>query len=159
MNEDLPPRQEIAALCQQSGYQCRGLPLQKQHDGPIITWVKFGLSVTTAEAKTQDWVARALQTDPEATVRVPRIFDAFMARHLALFTIGHIVMEYIHAPDCQKSDVELVAKAVERLIRVPAPISAALGPVSGGQATPSSFWGSLVSLTRRPKSSRRILTA
>ncbi|KDQ11355.1 hypothetical protein BOTBODRAFT_458903 [Botryobasidium botryosum FD-172 SS1] len=141
VNEDLPPRQRIAALCQQAGYQCRGMPLHKQPDGPIIAWVKFGLTVTTAEAKTQDWVAQALQADPEACVRVPRIFDAFTTVPHPFFTVGHIVMEYIDAPDCQESDVELAAKAVERLIRAPAPVSAAPGPVGGGQAIHTFFHG------------------
>ncbi|TFK68005.1 hypothetical protein BDN72DRAFT_821843 [Pluteus cervinus] len=63
-----------------------------------------------------------------------------MVRHPAGFTVGHIIMEYVDAPDCQESDVKLIAKAIERLIHVPAPISAAPGPVGGGQAIHTFFY-------------------
>ena len=48
------------------------------------------------------------------------MYDFFRA-HNSYYTIGYIVMEYFSAPDCEKGDTELVARAVEWLIRVPAP--------------------------------------
>ena len=141
---DLLPREQIAAFCKEAGYQCRGIPLHKEPDGPILAWVKYGPTVTRAEALTQDWVAKALDADPEAPVRVPRVHDFFTIRTL-YSTIGHIVMEHVATPNCAESDVELVAKAVEWLIRVPAPTSVP-GPVGGGPVVHPFFydWASYI---------------
>ena len=67
---------------------------------------------------------------PFRRVCVPRVYDFFKA-HNSYFTIGYIVMKYFAAPDCEESDAELVARAVEWLIQVPAP-SNVPGPVGGG---------------------------
>ena len=115
-------------------------------DQPIIAWVKYGPSVTTAEALTHDWVAKALDAEPVTHVRVPRVYDAW-ATNSTYITFGYIVMEHIIAPDCEESDVELVAKAVEWFIRVPAPNSVP-GPVGGGPVVHPFFcdWKSRITL-------------
>ena len=53
---------------------------------------KYGAYVTTAEALTQDWVARDLAADPTTLVRVPRVFDAWI---IPKPLTGFIVMEYV----------------------------------------------------------------
>ncbi|KAG8934471.1 hypothetical protein FRC01_002539 [Tulasnella sp. 417] len=138
-NDNLPSRSEIAAICLQAGYDRSGIPLFQQPDGPILAWVKYGPNVTIPEALTQDWVAKALDANPTAAVSVPRVFDAFTTTN-PFFEIGYIVMQYIDLPDCIESDVELVAKAVNRLMSVPAP-SSAPGPVGGGPAVHIFFFG------------------
>ena len=54
--------------------------------------------------------------------------------------IGHIVMEYVDAPDCDTNDVQLVARAVQKLISIRGP-TAAPGPVGGGPIVHSFFVG------------------
>ncbi|KDQ10809.1 hypothetical protein BOTBODRAFT_68391 [Botryobasidium botryosum FD-172 SS1] len=143
-NDNLPSRDEIVTLCWQVRKDARGIPLCKEPGGPIMAWVKFGADVTIAEALTQGWVAKALDADPEATVRAPRVYDAFMTPTPILPT-GHIVMEYVDAPDCKGSDFKVVAKAMEWLIRLKAP-SSAPGPVGGGPAVHVFFydWASYI---------------
>ncbi|KIY44911.1 hypothetical protein FISHEDRAFT_77130 [Fistulina hepatica ATCC 64428] len=137
-NDDLPSRHENAALCQQAGYQRCGIPLRKEPGGPILAWVKYGANVTRAEALTQNWLAEALDANPEVAVRIPRVYDAFTIP-TRFFKMGHIVMQHIDAPDCEESDVELVAKAVEWLICLKAP-SFAPGPAGGGPVVHTFFY-------------------
>jgi hypothetical protein len=128
-NDNLPSRETIVALCQEAGRECRGIPLRNQDSEPIVAWVKYGRDVEMAEALTQDWVAKALITNPAAGVRVPRVYMAFSDDHPKPF--GYIVMEYIDAPDCDQGDDQLVARAVQALISIPGPNSAP-GPIGGG---------------------------
>ena len=127
-------------------------------DQPIIAWVKYGPSVTTAEALTHDWVAKALDAEPVTHVRVPRVYDAW-ATSSTYITFGYIVVEHIIAPDCEESDVEFVAKAVEWLIRVPAPTLSRDLSVEDLLFTRFSAIGSLVSPYSPTKQSmsRRII--
>ena len=71
--------------------------------------------------------------DSAADVRVPRVYAAFLRNTVTPdCDIGHIIMEYIDAPDCGgEGDDQLVAKAVQKLISVKGP-NAAPGPVGGG---------------------------
>ncbi|KAK0496103.1 hypothetical protein EDD18DRAFT_1353724 [Armillaria luteobubalina] len=130
-NGNIPSRETIVAVCQEAGYECRGIPLRNHPSGPIVAWVKYGANVTIAEALTQDWVAKYLSADPAARVRVPRVHMVFSIDNPE-YCIGYIVMEYIGAPDCDKSDYQLVSGAVEKLISIPGPTSAP-GPVGGGR--------------------------
>ena len=104
---------------------------------------------------TQDWVAKALDAEPATPLRVPRVYDAWAIRSTYI-TFGYIVMEHIIAPDCEESDVELVAKAVEWLIRVPAPTLSPDLSVEDLLFTPFSAIGSLVSPTTQSMSCRII---
>lgn len=127
-NDNLPSRDEIIAICSKVK-DCPGIPLRNQHDEPIA-WVKYDPNVYMYEALTQDWVAKNLEARPEATVRVPRVYDAFSIAGRT-WPIGYIIMEYIDAPDCTKKDVKCVAQAVQTLISVRGP-SLAPGHVNGG---------------------------
>jgi hypothetical protein len=128
-NKDLPSDDEIVALCQKAGYDRTGIPLLDQSSQSVIAWIKYGPNAVIAEARTQDWTAKALGDNPASVLRVPRVYHAFTRPRRYL--IGYIVMEYIDAPDCDSGDVQLVAKAVQTLIDLPAP-DAVLGHVGGG---------------------------
>ena len=129
---DIPSRDEIVALCISAGYSRSrsGIPFPYQTPGPISAWIKFGTNATMDEALTQDAVGKILSANPEAAVRVPRVFQAFTTPNFD-YPIGYIVMEYIDFPDCDKGDVQLVAQAVQELIGVKGP-SDAPGHVGGG---------------------------
>ncbi|KAG8960492.1 hypothetical protein FRC00_000216, partial [Tulasnella sp. 408] len=136
--DNLPSRDDIVAMCKVAGYDCRGFPFPNQPSEPILAWIKYGTHVTMGEALTQDMVAKVFNTDPEASVRVPRVYQAFLSRILDI-SIGYIVMEYIDAPDCDARDSKLVAKAVQSLISVAGP-SSAPGPVGGGPIEHNFFY-------------------
>ena len=86
--------------------------------------------VTLAQARTQDWVAKAVNDDPRLNVRVPTVYEAFEIPFSGV-SIGHIIMEYIDAPHCDENDTELAANAVQTLIGLKAQ-DAVPGPVGGG---------------------------
>ncbi|KAK0496098.1 hypothetical protein EDD18DRAFT_1463254 [Armillaria luteobubalina] len=75
--------------------------------------------------------------DPAACVRVPRVHMVFSIDNPE-YCIGYIVMEYIDAPDCDKSDYQLVSGAVEKLISIPGPTSVP-GPIGGGHVIHAFF--------------------
>ena len=135
----LPSRAEIVAICQKAGHSRSGIPLRQHSDGPILAWVKYGRSTSVAEGSTQDWVSKTLNADGAQSVRVPRVFDTFLSPHTKLpMNIGYIVMEYIDLPDCDENDIKLVAKAMNRLIKLESP-SSAPGPMGGGEAVNAFF--------------------
>ena len=59
-------------------------------------------------------------------MRAPRVYLAF-----TWGDFGYIVSEYIDGQMCGKSDIPLVAAAVQSLITIPSP-SSIPGPVGGG---------------------------
>jgi hypothetical protein len=135
--EDLPSHETIVALCDAAGYDCTGIPLRSHSSGPIIAWVKYGYYRTIAEALTQDYVAKVLNSRRVTDVRVPRVYQFFETEG-PLSGTGYIVMEYIEAEDCGKKDHKLVAKAVQTLISVKGPNSTP-GPVGGGRINHNFF--------------------
>ena len=94
---NLPSQDDIIALCRQADYDKNGIPYTDA-SGTILAWVKYGPNVGIDEASTQSWVATYLDAHPEAGVKVRHVFAAFTYSHPAC-AIGHIVMEYIAAPD------------------------------------------------------------
>jgi len=64
-------------------------------------------------------VAKDLAANPPATMQV---FNAF-TEPSTYSVIGYIVVQHIELPDCNESDVELIAQTVQRLIGVKAPDS------------------------------------
>ncbi|QRW00850.1 hypothetical protein RhiJN_28868 [Ceratobasidium sp. AG-Ba] len=128
-NPALPSRDAIIALCRADGYKNRGIPLRGQSPESIIAWVKYGTGVRMPEALTQHWVATALEANPAVDLRVPRVYDAFMGEGVYR-RIGFIVMEYIDASDCDNTDVQLVAQAVQVLIGLKAQVPP--GTIGGG---------------------------
>lgn len=135
-NDNLLSRDYVVAMCQEAGERS-GIPLANEPGKPIVAWVKYGPNVNIDEALTQDWVAKNLNANPEATVRVPRVYDAFSIA-TTTWPIGFIVMEYIDAPYCTRKDVKLVAPAVQTLISVRGPNSAP-GHVGGGPVVHTFF--------------------
>ncbi|KAF8325328.1 uncharacterized protein EI90DRAFT_2999968 [Cantharellus anzutake] len=133
---NLPPPEQIVALCKEAGYNRHGIPFIGPF-GAVLAWFKYGPHVTLDEAFTQVWVARHLNAKPEDGVKVPQVFMAFTSPHPAC-TIGFIIMEYIAAPDCTSGDYERVAQAVNTLIRIKAPNSVP-GPIGGGAVVHSFF--------------------
>ena len=133
--DNLPSRDQIVAMCKEAGRNHDGIPFPNHPSGPITAWIKYGPSVTVAEALTQDMVAKLLNADPKAAVRIPHVYQAFSTDDDILFdaesNLGYIVMEYIDAPDCEEGDFQLVAEAVQSLIAVRGP-SSVPGPVGGG---------------------------
>lgn len=155
---NLPSQSEIVALCREVGYNNSRI-FYADASGVVLAWVKYGPNVTMDEAHTQAWFATYLDTHPEASVKAPHVFAVFTSFHHPIWPIGHIVMEYIDAPDCTVSDHEQVVGAVDMIIHIEAP-SDVPGHYGGGAAVHSLFneWR-LVSSTRRARSSKVILTA
>jgi len=134
-NNNLPSHEHIIDICRKAG-QCPGILLCNQSGEPIA-WVKYGPNVAVHEALTQDWVAKNLEANLEATVRVPRVYDAFSLPTTA-WIIRFIVMEYIDAPDCTEKDVKCVAQAVQTLISIRGP-SSVPGHIGGGPVVHNFF--------------------
>jgi len=134
-NDDLPSHDHIIAISRKAG-ECTGTLLRSQSGEPIA-WVKYGPYFTVHEALTQDWVAKNLEADPKATVRVPRVYDAFSLPTTS-WTIGFIVMEYIDAPDCTDEDIRCVSQAVQTLISIRGPNSVP-GHIGGGPVVHNFF--------------------
>ena len=141
-NQNLPSEEEIVAHCLSLGF-VRGTPIVDRSTQSIIAWIKYGPNVTTDEARTQDWTAKALRDARVSDLQFPRVFHAFTREYYGC-PIGYIAMEFIDGVDCDSNDVELVAKAVQTLISLKAPPASTLGHVGGGQDllyTPSSPTG------------------
>jgi len=119
---DLGPRQ--ATDINISGVR---ITLDKRSDNEISDiWVKYGGRITMAEAETQRFVAQYLEDNDIPTVRAPRVYLAF-----TWSDFGFIVSEYINGQMCGKSDIPLVAAAVQSLITIPSS-SSIPGPIGGG---------------------------
>ncbi|KAI0794641.1 hypothetical protein C8Q74DRAFT_1249862 [Fomes fomentarius] len=89
-------------------------------------WVKFAPSLTMGEARTQQFVSQYLEQHNITAVRAPRVYLAFTSG-----AFGFIVSEYIDGPMCEFSESNLVAAAVQALLKIPSP-SSTPGPVGGG---------------------------
>jgi hypothetical protein len=135
---NLPPPEQIVALCKAAGYDKNGIAYTDPSSGAILAWFKYGPNITMDEAFTQAWVANHLNAEPDAGVKVPSVYMAFTSPH-SLCSIGHIVMEYIDAADCKHSDYRQVARAVNTLIRVKGP-SSAPGHLGGGAVVHNFFF-------------------
>ena len=137
-NERLPSEETIVTHCRNVGYDTTGtLLLLDDSSEVVIAWIKYGPNVTVHEARTQDFAAKALANTPDCDLRVPRVFHAFTSDQRVCM-VGYIAMEYIEGADCDSSDVDLVAKAVQALIGLRAP-SLTLGHVGGGALVHSFF--------------------
>ncbi|KAI0794666.1 hypothetical protein C8Q74DRAFT_1249984 [Fomes fomentarius] len=101
------------------------LDARSDHDVSNI-WVKFAPSVTMREARTQQFVSQYLEQHNIAAVRAPRVYLAF-----TWGDFGFIVSEYVDGPMCEYSDIDLVAAAVQAMLKIPSP-SSTPGPVGGG---------------------------
>ena len=61
--ESVPSQEAIAAICRKASY---GLGMRRisEEGYSVIAFVKYGPTVTLSEARTQDWVANAVNDDP-----------------------------------------------------------------------------------------------
>ena len=134
--ESVPSQEAIAAICRKAGYGLRST-LLRDSSHSAIAFVKYGPMVTLPEARTQDWVAKAVNDDSRLNLRVLWVYEAFEIP-FAGASIGHIIMECIDAPDCDVNDSGLAANAVQTLIGLKAE-DAVPGPVGGGLIKHSFF--------------------
>lgn len=105
----------------------RGVALvDEAKDGTPLAWVKYGRSITMAEARTQQYVAQAVNNAVTAPVRIPAVYCSFEANGR-----GYIVMEFIEGRICSDTDSSLVAAAVQFLVNIKGPTDQP-GPIGGG---------------------------
>lgn len=91
-------------------------------------FVKFGGGIKFREAEIQNFVYEFLSTSSRGHVRVARVYTFIMTAHYRF-----IVMEFIDGSTCNESHVDQVARALEELIAIQAPVTTtAPGPVSPG---------------------------
>lgn len=124
---DMIIQQSCRAQAQVNASNQRGFRLvDESGDNSVCAWVKFGLSITMSEARTQHFVTQVMNDKAGAAVRSPYVYLAFSCNGT-----GYIVMEYIDGSICDNSDARLVADAVESLISIQSP-TAEPGPIGGG---------------------------
>jgi hypothetical protein len=111
---DLPSPEVITAACRSAGYERTGMPFTIHSSEPSIVWVKYGPNVTIAEPLAQDFFAKVVDTNPDVREPVPRVHMAFVAK-TAGFSVGHAIMQYVDAPDCNEHKSQLVASDVQTL--------------------------------------------
>ncbi|KAI0070660.1 hypothetical protein K474DRAFT_1713151 [Panus rudis PR-1116 ss-1] len=118
----LPGFEEIMERCREANVVNRGTGMRgvalvdKAKSGTPYAWVKYGRSITMAEARTQQYVAQAVKSAVAAPVRIPSIYLSFECNGR-----GYIVMEFIEGEICKDEDVSLVAAAVQFLITIQGP--------------------------------------
>ncbi|KAH9856298.1 hypothetical protein C2E23DRAFT_857287 [Lenzites betulinus] len=128
----LPSPEEIIQRCREANAvnrvnNMRGVALvDEATSGTPYAWVKYGWSVTIAEARTQQYVAQAVKSVVGAPVRIPSVYCFFQWKDR-----GYIVMEFIDGDICSHADVGLVASAVQFLITIKGPTDQP-GPIDGG---------------------------
>ena len=132
-NPSLPSNDAIIAHCVTLGLP-RGTTIVDPSTESIIAWIKCGPNVTVNEARTQHWTAVTLREAGISHIQAAPVFRAFTADYFGT-EIGYIVMQYVKGEDCDSSDVDLIAKAVEALISLRAPPTATLGHVGGGTSS------------------------
>jgi hypothetical protein len=119
---NLPSQNEVIAACAKNGDEVRQLTyLSKDRK----FFIKYGFSVTTGEAKNQQYFYEKIYSQRGTTFKIPEIYRAFE-------TTGrtYIVMEHIDVVS-YASDEER-ANIVAQLVSIEPPSGAALGPIGGG---------------------------
>ncbi|KAF8154869.1 hypothetical protein B0H34DRAFT_541279 [Crassisporium funariophilum] len=130
--DNLASAEEIIQRCKEANavnfkVNLRGVALvDGAKDNIPYAWVKYGRSVSMSEARTQHYVAEAVNSIVAAPVRIPAVYCSFRANGK-----GYIVMEYIEGEICSDKDATLVAAAVQCLITIRAPTEQP-GPIGGG---------------------------
>jgi hypothetical protein len=128
----LPCFEEIIQRCREANAVnrvtgMRGVALvDEAKNGTPYAWVKYGRSITMAEARTQQYVAQAVKSTVAAPVRIPSVYRSFECNGR-----GYIVMEFIEGEICSYADASLVAAAVQFLITIKGPTNQP-GPIDGG---------------------------
>ena len=130
--DNLPSAEQIIRRCAEAnavnfrtGLSGVALVGSSQNDAPYA-WVKYGRSITMAEARTQQYVAQVVNSNDAAPVRIPAVYCSFESN-----SRGYIVMELIEGEICSDADAGLVAAAVQFLITIKGPTEQP-GPIGGG---------------------------
>jgi hypothetical protein len=119
---NLPSQNDVVAACAKNGDEVRHLTyLSKDRK----FFIKYGFSVTTGEAKNQQYFYKKIHSQRNITFKIPEIYRAFETRGRT-----YIVMEYIDIVD-YASDEER-ANIVTQLVSIEPPSDAVLGPIGGG---------------------------
>ncbi|KAL1664461.1 hypothetical protein GGF50DRAFT_127175 [Schizophyllum commune] len=126
----LPSDEDIIARCEASGFP-QGITITDPSTHTAIAWVKCGMNVTLGEAHMQHWTGIALREAGITDVQVAPVFRAFTADYHGC-CVGYIAMQYIEGTDCDASDIDPVARAVEALISLRVPPTATLGHFGSG---------------------------
>jgi hypothetical protein len=118
---NLPSQNEVIAACAKNGDEVRQLTyLSKDRK-----FFKYGFSVTTGEAKNQQYFYEKVYSQRGTTFKIPEIYRAFETRGRT-----YIVMECIdivsYASDEKRANI------VAQLVSIEPPSGAALGPIGGG---------------------------
>ncbi|KAI5824319.1 hypothetical protein K523DRAFT_376365 [Schizophyllum commune Tattone D] len=129
-NPSLPSDEDIIARCEASGSP-QGITITDPSTRTAMAWVKCGMNVTLGEAHMQLWTGIALREAGITDVQVAPVFRAFTADYHGC-CVGYIAMQYIEGTDCDASDIDLVARAVEALISLRVPPTATLGHFGSG---------------------------
>ena len=132
----IPSREAIEALCRVNGPKSNSLDYSDQ------IWVKYGTTVTLAEAAMQQYVHE--HADPRV-VHVPNVFDAFTITQPNGASVTYIVMENVKGddysayskrhPELAEQALEQIANAVRHIWEIPLPPNITIGPL--GQQRPA----------------------
>jgi hypothetical protein len=119
---NLPSQNDVIEACAKSGDEVRQLTyLSKDRK----FFIKYGFSVTTGEAKNQQYFYKKTHSQRSITFKIPEIYRAFETKGRT-----YIVMEYIDIVD-YASDEER-ANVIAQLVSIEPPSGAVLGPIGGG---------------------------
>jgi hypothetical protein len=121
----LPTPDAVVTKCKQHGPGPSGFAVYSS-DGIESVWIKYGPLVTMGEARTQDFIAKAVNSNEGYNVRVPDVFYAFRYEG-----VGYILMQNIRGQDCTREDFDQIALAIKQLRSIDSP-TVSPGPVGGG---------------------------
>ena len=124
----LPTPYAVVTKCGQHGPGPSGFA-EYSPDRTESAWIKYGTLLAMGEARTQDFIAKIVNSDKGCIVRVPPVLYAFRYEG-----VGYIVMQHIHGHDCSEDDINEIAIAVKRLRSIESPTTSP-GPVGGGPVT------------------------
>jgi hypothetical protein len=115
----------VVTKCKQHGHGPSGFA-EYSPDRTESVWIKYGPCVTMGEARTQDFIAKIVNSSEGYNVRVSNVFYAFRYED-----IGYILMQHIPGQDCSTDDLDQIVLAVKQLLSIDSP-TATPGPVGGG---------------------------
>jgi hypothetical protein len=125
MTSPFVPRDAVVAACAISGHTTNGIAYNDD------IWIKYGDSVTEAEAILQQHVYE--HADP-SIFRTPKVYDFFTISSKDNISITYIVIEHVHGTALTTSEpddvLDRVAAAVRHLWELPLPPLAAIGPLA-----------------------------
>jgi hypothetical protein len=76
----------IVELCKAGGYEHTSLVIRHESQGVPVAWVKYGVSVTMGEARTQAYIAEVINANPDAKARIAQVSYILLSSTAALAT-------------------------------------------------------------------------